>query len=210
MAPHSTASGPGRADVVERRGMTTPAQDGMPTTRGTNFFRADPNLGFVCESVMTPADLERARPELDAMGAVAGDELDALAADADRNPPALRAFDAAGRRVDEVVFHPAYRAMERLAFCRFGLAAMSHREGVLGWPSRVPHVVKYALSYLFAQAEFGILCPVSVTDSTSRMLRWFGSEELKGRYLPALTSTEPTTLRPGSPGLTERTGGSHA
>ena len=188
--------------------MTTPAQDGMPTTRGTNLFRADPNLAFVCESVMAPDVFERARPELDAMGAVAGGELDALAADADRNPPTLRAFDASGRRADEVVFHPAYREMERLAFCRFGLAAMSHREGVLGWPTRVPHVVKYALSYLFAQAEFGILCPVSVTDSTSRMLRWFGSDELKARYLPGLTSTEPAALRQGTQWMTERTGGS--
>jgi alkylation response protein AidB-like acyl-CoA dehydrogenase len=188
--------------------MTTPTQDGMPTTRGTNLFRADPNLGFVCESVMAPDVLERARPELDAMGAVAGGELDALAADADRNPPALRAFDASGRRVDEIAFHPAYREMERLAFCRFGLAAMSHREGVLGWPTRVPHVVKYALSYLYAQAEFGILCPVSVTDSTSRMLRWFGSEELKARYLPGLTATDPGALRQGTQWMTERTGGS--
>ena len=188
--------------------MTTPVQDGMPTTRGTNLFRADPNLGFVCESVMAPDVLERARPELDAMGAVAGGELDALAADADRNPPTLRAFDASGRRVDEIAFHPAYREMERLAFCRFGLAAMSHREGVLGWPGRVPHVVKYALSYLFAQAEFGILCPVSVTDSTSRMLRWFGGDELKARYLPALTATTPEALRQGTQWMTERTGGS--
>ena len=188
--------------------MATPAQDGMPTTRGTNLFRADPNLAFVCESVMPPDVLERARPELDAMGAVAGGELDALAADADQNPPTLRAFDANGRRVDEIVFHPAYREMERLAFCRFGLAAMSHREGVLGWPGRVPHAVKYALSYLFAQAEFGILCPVSVTDSTSRMLRWFGSEDLKMRWLPALTATEPAALRQGTQWMTERTGGS--
>jgi len=83
--------------------------------------------------------------------------------------------------VDEIVFHPSYRAMEQLAFERFGLAAMSHRDGVLGWPGRVPHVVKYALSYLFAQSEFGLLCPVNMTDSTARMLTRFGDEELRGR-----------------------------
>src|SRR4029078_9314455 len=98
--------------------------------------------------------------------------------------------DETGRRIDEVVRHPAYQAMERIAFERFGLAAMSHRAGVLGWPGRVPHVVKYALSYLFAQAEFGLLCPVSLTDSTARMLRAFGSDELKAAYLPRLTATE--------------------
>jgi len=123
-----------------------PSPDAMPTTRGLNFYLADPNLEFVCSTVMTPEDFARARPHLVDLGAVAGGELDALAAEADRNPPALRAWDAAGRRVDEVVRHPAYTAMERLAFARFGLAAMSHRSGVLGWPDRVPHAVKYALS----------------------------------------------------------------
>src|SRR5437899_2481290 len=121
-----------------------PTQDGMPTTRGLNFYVADPNLQFVCSTVMEPDVLARARPVLLELGAVAGDELDALAAEADRHPPTLRPYDERGRRVDEVVFHPAYRAMERLAFERFGLAAMSHRDGVLGWPGRVPHVVKNA------------------------------------------------------------------
>jgi hypothetical protein len=27
--------------------MTTPPADGMPTTRGTSFYLADPNLAFV-------------------------------------------------------------------------------------------------------------------------------------------------------------------
>jgi len=186
----------------------SPAPEAMPTTRGLNFYLVDPNLEFVCSSVMDAATFERARPYLVELGAVAGDELDALAAEADRNPPQLRAFDARGVRVDEVVRHPAYVAMERLAFARFGLAAMSHRGGVLGWTDKVPHVVKYALSYLFAQSEFGLLCPVSVTDSTSRMLRLYGSEELKARYLPRLTTTDFEQLWQGTQWMTEKTGGS--
>ncbi len=185
-----------------------PAPDAMPTTRGLNFYLADPNLEFVCSTVMEAAVLERARPHLTEMGRVAGDELDALAAQADRHPPVLRAYDERGRRVDEIVKHPAYEAMEAIAFGRFGLAAMSHREGVLGWPGRVPHVVKYALSYLFAQSEFGLLCPVSVTDSTSRMLRWFADDELKAAYLPRLTATDVEALWQGSQWMTEKTGGS--
>src|ERR1700693_4171250 len=132
-------------------------QDGMPTTRGMNFFLEDRNLQFLCETVMDAATFERARPHLVEMGEVAGGELDDLAAQADKNPPVLRAFDQAGRRVDEVIFHPSYRRMETIAFGRFGLAALSHRDGVLDWPGRVPQTVKYALSYLFAQSEFGLL-----------------------------------------------------
>ncbi|MGH7278137.1 MAG: acyl-CoA dehydrogenase family protein, partial [Candidatus Rokuibacteriota bacterium] len=191
--------------------MTTPpvsAGETMPVTRGLNFYLADPNLEFVCSTLLEPAVLERARPHLVEMGAVAGGELDALAADADRNPPVLRAWDERGRRVDDIVKHPAYVAMEGIAFARFGLAAMSHRDGVLGWPTPVPHVVKYALSYLFGQSEFGLLCPVSLTDSTARMLRGFGSEELKAAFLPGLTSTDVDRLRQGTQWMTEKTGGS--
>jgi hypothetical protein len=39
--------------------MTTPPADGMPTTRGTNFYLADPNLAFGCASIMCPDDLAR-------------------------------------------------------------------------------------------------------------------------------------------------------
>jgi acyl-CoA dehydrogenase len=184
------------------------AQDGMPTTRGLNFYVLDPNLEFVCSTVMDADVFDRARPLLLEMGAVAGDELDALAAQADRHPPTLRPYDERGRRVDEVVFHPAYRAMERIAFERFALAAMSHRDGVLGWPGRVPHVVKYALSYLFAQSEFGLLCPVNVTDSTARMLSRFGDEALRARYVPRLTATTLDDLWQGTQWMTEKTGGS--
>jgi alkylation response protein AidB-like acyl-CoA dehydrogenase len=173
-----------------------------------NFYLADRNLQFLCETVMGPEVFERARPHLAELGAIAGDELDALAAVADRNPPVLRAWDEQGRRVDEVVRHPAYRRMEEIAFSRFGLAAMAHRPGVLGWPGRAPQVVKYALSYLFAQSEFGLLCPVNMTDSCARVLAAYGSEELQTRYLPHLTATDPEALWQGVQWMTERTGGS--
>jgi len=142
------------------------------------------------------------------MGAVAGGELEALAAEADRHVPVLRPYYAQGRRVDDIEFHPAYRAMERLAFERFGLAAMSHRDGVLGWPGRVPHVVKYALSYLFAQSEFGLLCPVNMTDSTARLLARFGDAALQARYVPRLSALTLDALWQGPQWMAEKTGGS--
>jgi len=185
-----------------------PAQDAMPSTRGLNFYLEDRNLQFLCETVMDTATFERARPHLTDMGAVAGGELDELAAQADKNPPVLRAFDQGGRRVDEVVFHPSYRAMERIAFSRFGLAALSHRDGVLGWPGRVPQTVKYALSYLFAQSEFGLLCPVNMTDSAARILEHYGSSELKAQWIPRLTTTDFDQLLQGTQWMTEKTGGS--
>ena len=57
--------------------MTTVPADGMPSTRGTNFYLADPNRAFVGATVMAADDLARARPHLIAMGGVAGGEPDA-------------------------------------------------------------------------------------------------------------------------------------
>ena len=134
--------------------------------------------------------------------------LDELAAVADQHPPHLRSFDSAGERIDEIEYHPAFLRMQELGFGEFGFAAMSHRPGVLGWPGPVPHVVKYALSYVFVQSEFGLFCPISMTDSAARILSRFGPDELRQRYLPGLTSTDMSSLLQSAQLLTERSGGS--
>jgi alkylation response protein AidB-like acyl-CoA dehydrogenase len=152
--------------------------------------------------------VERAWPLLREVGEVAGGELDELAMLADHSPPMLESFDAQGRRVDEIVYHPAFVEMQKIGFERFGFAAMSHRQGVMGWPGRVPHVVKYALSYLFVQSEFGLFCPISMTDSAARVINLFGPDELRERYVPRLTSTKFDELLQSAQLLTERTGGS--
>ncbi len=98
--------------------------------------------------------------------------------------------------------------MERLAFGEFGLAALSHRAGVLGWPAPMPPAAKYLLTYLFVQAEFGLLCPVSMTDSLARTLRRFADPALVARYLPALLSQDLDHLAQGAMFMTEQGAGS--
>lgn len=173
-----------------------------------NLYREDRNLRFVLARALEPPQLALAEPVLDELGGAAGDELDRLAATADRSPPVLRTFDRRGERVDEIVHHPAYHDLERAAFGRFALAAASHRPGLHGFAGPVPHIVKYAMTYLFAQAEFGVLCPVNMTDSLARVLRRFAAPGLLERYLPRLTATDPGDLWQGAMFLTERAGGS--
>ncbi len=180
----------------------------MPTTRGLNFFEADPNLLHTLRSYAAPNDVARAIPHLTKLGECAGGELDRLATLADQNPPTLRNFDERGERIDAIEYHVAFTEMQKLGFGEFGFAAMSHREGVLGWPRRVPHVVKFALSYVFVQGEFGLFCPISMTDSAARVIAQFGPDALRERYLPGLTSTDFATLQQSAQLLTERTGGS--
>ncbi|GAB2738072.1 hypothetical protein GCM10027174_09100 [Salinifilum aidingensis] len=171
-----------------------------------NFAERDPALPRLLDRVLSREDRARIGPVLTEIGALAAGELDELAATADANPPRLRQYGPGGERIDEVDFHPAYTRMMRMAFERFGLAAMSHRAGVLGWPTTVPHTVKYALSYVFVQAEFGLACPLSMTDSAARVLRMFDPETFAAE-IAALSSPDVDDLATGAMFMTEKQGG---
>ncbi len=180
----------------------------VPDSRGLNLYRADPILARLA-ALYLPADLARhLTPHLDRLGALAGDRLDELAGQADRNPPILHLRRRSGEDGDWIEKHPAYREMEQLAFGDHGLAALSHRGGVLGWPDPMPPAAKYLLTYLFVQAEFGLMCPVSMTDSLTRSLCKFGDPALVARYLPALTSQDLDALTQGAMFMTEQGAGS--
>src|SRR5205085_12010791 len=134
--------------------------------------------------------------------------MDELAQIANRQGPVLKQFDKRGQRVDEVIFHPAYHELEKIAYQDFAIAACSHREGASGWPGKVPQPVKFALGYLGMQAESGVFCPVSMTDALARVLERYASEPLKRRFLPGLTALTMAELRQGAMFLTEKQGGS--
>jgi acyl-CoA dehydrogenase len=180
----------------------------VPDSRGINLFTVDQYARDLF-ALYLPEDLNAfLQPHFERLGALAGTTLNDLANTADKNPPTLSVRTRSGVDESRVVKHPDYVAMERLAYCDFGLAAMSHRAGVLGWPTAMPAAAKYALTYLFVQAEFGLCCPVSMTDSLARTLKKFGEPELVERFLPMLTSTDFDDLRQGAMFMTEQGAGS--
>jgi alkylation response protein AidB-like acyl-CoA dehydrogenase len=142
------------------------------------------------------------------LGELAGGHLDECARLADRHGPVLHQRDRFGRDVQWIEYHPAYRELERVAFGEFGIHAMSIRKGILGWPDTYPVVAKHAFTFLFNQAEFGVGCPINVTDGCAKLLANFGSEELKAKYLDGLSQTELAKLTQGGQFMTEKEGGS--
>jgi acyl-CoA dehydrogenase len=72
----------------------------------------------------------------------------------------------------------------------------------------MPPAAKYALTYLFVQAEFGLCCPLSMTDSLTRTLRKFGEPALVQRYLGQLTTQHFDDLSQGAMFMTEQGAGS--
>ena len=189
---------------IARQPLTThpSGHQNIPDSRGINFFHVDPDLGRLLRLYLGDARYRELEPQLKSLGQRASDELDAWAISADHNPPQLRHRTRRGEALQSIDKHPDYIALERVAYAELGLASMSHAGDA------PPPLVKYALTYLFVQAEFGLCCPVSMTDSLTRTLRKFGDPALVARYLPMLTSRDFDVLYQGAMFMTEQAAGS--
>src|ERR1700761_33233 len=179
-----------------------------PDTTGMNFYRADPVLADLLRIYLPDALFRHIEPHLERLGELAGGPLDECARLADRHTPVLHARDKFGRDTQTIEYHPAYRELENAAFGMFGIHAMSIRKGIMGWPDKYPVVAKHAFTFLFNQTEFGMGCPINVTDGCAKLLANFGSDALKAKYLDGLTSTDMSKLTQGGQFMTEKEGGS--
>ena len=178
-----------------------------PDSRGLDFYNSDASLKALLGLYLPAAELAHLAPHLTRLGGLVGDRLDDLAREADKTPPRLEMRTRSGEERQTIVKAPAYVAMEQLAFGELALASLSHRPA-LGWGKPLSAASKYALTYLFTQSEFGLLCPVNMTDSLTRTIRRFASQELLERYLPGLTAQDADTHLQGAMFMTERFAGS--
>jgi acyl-CoA dehydrogenase len=196
---------PGKHDAA-----TPTDQPGLiaPDTSGMNFYRADPALADLLRIHLSDELFRHIEPHLDRLGALAGGYLDECARLADRHGPVLHQRDRFGRDAQWIEYHPAYRELEKAAFGEFGIHALSLRKGIMGWPQTYPVVAKHAFTFLFNQAEFGLGCPINVTDGCAKLLANFGGAALKAKYLDGLTQTDMAKLTQGGQFMTEKEGGS--
>jgi len=171
-----------------------------------NLFTADPALG---EALVREGGGE-ALASLTALGERLGRAatLD-LARQANRNEPVLHNFDRAGRRIDEIEFHPAWHALMALLI---GEGAHSSPWEAPGPGAQVTRAARYIL---FGQVENGSQCPVTMTYASVPALRQ--SPRLAARWLPKILSRQydprplPVTAKHGAlvgMGMTEKQGGS--
>jgi putative acyl-CoA dehydrogenase len=104
--------------------------------------------------------------ELDALGKTLGaPQTIRLGFAANINPPVLRALDRYGHRIDEVEFHPAWHALLSLA-----VEAGLH-SGPWAMPRPGAHVARAAGTFMLAQIESGVYCPIAMTYGAVPALR---------------------------------------
>ncbi|MGD9827393.1 MAG: acyl-CoA dehydrogenase family protein [Hyphomicrobiaceae bacterium] len=179
----------------------------QPETRGLDVLAADPSLRQMLALYLPPGEATAVEPHIQRLARLVTTHLDDLAHAADKSPPVLRLRSRQGEDHQSLDKSPAYRELEKIAYGDLAMAALSHRPA-LGSNAPLSAATKYALFYLFAQAEFGLLCPVSMTDSLTRTIRKYAAPDLLDRYLPGLLAEEESELLQGAMFMTERFAGS--
>ena len=100
---------------------------------------------------------------------------------ANRFPPELKAFDRYGMWVNQVDFHPAYHDLMTLA--------IENEVPNFAWRHEQPgaQVAHAAMTYMFAQVEGGVLCPMAMTYAAIPSLRL--TPAIGAEWIPRLLST---------------------
>ena len=135
-------------------------------------------------------------------------DAQALAADANRNPPVLRGFDRCGHRIDVVEYHPAYHALMTRA-CGAGVHCTAWTADKGGFSARA------VLFYLWNQLEQGTACPLTMTFASIPVFRH--APQLAKAWEPKVTAASydprplPVAQKSGATvgmAMTEKQGGS--
>ena len=147
---------------------------------------------------------------LGAFGRIAGAaEIFEKADLANRHTPELQSFDRYGMRIDQVTYHPAYHDLMAVA--------IENQVPNFAWrhPGPGAQVVHGALTYMFNQAEGGVLCPMAMTYAVVPPLR--ATAAVGDDWIPRLLSTsyDPRDIPVGEKAgatmgmfMTEKQGGS--
>src|SRR5699024_4057118 len=100
---------------------------------------------------------------------------------ANQHPPQLTQYDAIGRRIDHVEFHPAYHELMATAKAH-GLASLT-------WSGQQPcaQVLRSALFYLHNQAEAGSACPITMTHASVAAIK---ESALAPAWLPKILARD--------------------
>ncbi len=175
---------------------------------GLNWWETDPNLQAIVRRYCSPDMYEWARPHLSRFGELCGTKVAPRADFTDKveGRPRLIPYDRQGNEISEVRYNPGYLQTVAEVYGA-GIVAWRHRTPE-GAPAPVPPVVTFAMGYLVSMAETGFYCPVVLTASTALVVDRFAPPEVRERYLPRLTATDPAELMQGATWLTEKAGGS--
>jgi alkylation response protein AidB-like acyl-CoA dehydrogenase len=170
--------------------------------RSKNFHQEAPHLLTMLVHGAGAARASAFEPRLRAFGSVVATVVEPAVEvlERHRDLPRHIPYDAVGRRVDLIEFHPAYEAIGREVW---GSGLIAVNRGGRGAFEQA------ALFYLLSHVgEGGHACPAVCTAGLARALERRGSKHLADAYLDGLFQTDYDACLRGSQFLTEVQGGS--
>src|ERR1035438_8281552 len=174
---------PGKAEITARTGFLLGAFAFAVLAMQTGLVRSDDQHIVFAIFAAEREGAAWASAELHELGSLAASAaVQEHARLANEHPPVLRSHDARGNRIDEVEFHPAWHALMS--------TAVAHGLHGAAWADQSPgaHVARAAKFYIWAQAEAGHGCPISMTYAAIPALRQ--EARLADRFEPLLAARE--------------------
>ncbi|MDX2092853.1 MAG: acyl-CoA dehydrogenase family protein [Kofleriaceae bacterium] len=173
------------------------------------FFQDPPRLvNQYGDDPMLPTWIARFIPdsevaqELHALGDLTVDYYSKQLADR-LNEPVHTMWDPWGNRIDRIDVSPLWREAQILA-AKHGMVAAGY-EAKLGAHARTH---QFAVVHVLGPSLDVYSCPLAMTDGAARTLLGSGNQPLIDRYVPRLTSRDPSKMWTSGQWMTERTGGS--
>jgi acyl-CoA dehydrogenase len=183
-----------------------PGANHIPPPDLTDWYQPDEHLRWLTRRTLGQGSWPVAESALSELGVLVPHRIEPLAREADRHPPVLRQYDARGRRIDEIDFHPAYKELER-AVLGFGAVRAAYAPGWHGLETRAPRALVTAMLYLFLQADQAITgCPIGMMDAMARCLE-LNDQKLAARFVPRIIDDTGNHMT-SAMFLTEKAGGS--
>ena len=97
----------------------------IPDSKGTNAYYRDKSFSKLLEFYSGKDMLSKIESKFVELGEIVGSELEDLALSADKNSPKLSKRSRDGSFTNTIEKHPDFIKLEKYAFERFGIAAMS-------------------------------------------------------------------------------------
>jgi alkylation response protein AidB-like acyl-CoA dehydrogenase len=159
------------------------------------IFSADQGFQDHLKDLLSEKDCEQLHTTLKKWEAkIPGWEKLATEASRPEKLPRVQKYDEVGNRVEDIILPIETKTIKREVV----------ETGIFEGNTEVE---KFAKIYLLAQiGESGVTCPLACTDGLIRSIEALGSDFLKEKYLPLLSSVEEPIA--GAQFITEQTGGS--
>jgi acyl-CoA dehydrogenase len=172
-----------------------------------NFFNSDRILKHYFQKYISAGAKKYYTRKLETLGAKAATEMDELSMLADKQWPQLKKRDHLGNTINEIVFHPSYWEMMKIAV-ESELFRVKWEPSLRSEFNAELHALGFSAGYLYGLSEMGQYCPLCMTDGVARLIDLFSNNEDKARLLKHIYTDKPDDFFTGAMFLTEKSGGS--